>query len=130
METKLLQYDLICILLQLVYANLILSSFFPQKRSKNLVASDILHITLYTAVSSLMASWPQAASISSPRLRRTLVTICWLRRYSANCSILSASAFTKSANPIGLYSMIFTLHGTCLQNRASSFASCSSSLKL
>src|SRR5690606_5409570 len=78
---------------------------------------------------SLTANWPQAASISLPLLRLTYVFIPFLRKKSANNSILSASAFVKSANEMGLYSIILTLQGTCLQNAASSPASDNSSLK-
>src|SRR5690606_41116644 len=77
---------------------------------------------------SLTANCPHAASISFPLLLLTWVLIPRFRRKSANNSILSTSAFLKSAKAMGLYSIIFTLQGTCLQNAASSAASVSSSL--
>src|SRR5690606_8796471 len=65
---------------------------------------------------SLLASCPQAASMSFPRLRRTLTTMPDSVRRLMYASITWGAACSKVPPSIGLYSIRFTLHGTCLQN--------------
>ena len=78
---------------------------------------------------SLFANCPQAASMSFPRLRRTVTIIPLSFRYRANRSILSAPAFVKSRPSTGLYSMMLTRTGKRWQSFYSATASASPSLK-
>src|SRR5262249_40269852 len=56
----------------------------------------------------LLASWPQAASISLPLLLRSLALTLFFSRCFINWFTTDSSGFANSAFEIGLYSMIFT----------------------
>ena len=74
----------------------------------------------------LFANCPQAASISLPRLRRTVTITPSSIKYLAKSSILWAADFSKVEPSIGLYSMIFIWTGKSWH----SFVKLAASIKL
>ena len=65
----------------------------------------------------LLANCPQAASISLPRERRTVIETPFFLRYCAKASYFIYLDFTKSTPSTGLYSITFTLaEGTLLHS--------------
>lgn len=89
------------------------------KRGESLFSRRIFsHLLLFKnwemADQPLLASCPQAASISFPRLRRRRAFTRFLPRYSMKASATSSSGFWKRALEMGLYSIMFTRSaGTC-----------------